>query len=70
MKVWHRHTTRECDLSRWEQTVRPQFRSALHLFVKDKGSAKAQGERHLKSALKHMKDDEDLHRSLSDRGRA
>jgi hypothetical protein len=42
------------------------FRSALHLFVKDKGSAKAQGERHLKSALKHMKDDGDLHRSLWD----
>lgn len=30
------------------------FRSALHLFVKDKGNAKAQSERHLKSALKHM----------------
>ena len=42
------------------------FRSALHLFVKDKGNAKAQGERHLKSALKHMKDDGDLHRSLWD----
>ncbi|KNH15995.1 hypothetical protein ACU18_15405 [Arthrobacter sp. ZBG10] len=42
------------------------FRSALHLFVKDKGSAKAQNERHLKSALKHMKNDGDLHRSLWD----
>lgn len=42
------------------------FRSALHLFVKDKGNAKAQSERHLKSALKHMKDDGDLHRSLWD----
>lgn len=42
------------------------FRSALHLFVKDKGSEKAKGERHLKTALKHMKDDGDLHRSLWD----
>lgn len=42
------------------------FRSALHLFVKDKGNAKAQSERHLKSALKHMKDEGDLHRSLWD----
>ena len=40
------------------------FRSALHLFVKDKGSDKAQAERHLKTALKHMKNDGDLHRSL------
>lgn len=40
------------------------FRSALHLFVKDKGSEKAKDERHLKSALKHMKNDGDLHRSL------
>ncbi|MHA7180316.1 DUF4145 domain-containing protein [Arthrobacter sp. MDB2-24] len=40
------------------------FRSALHLFVKDKGSEKAQAERHLKTALKHMKNDGDLHRSL------
>lgn len=40
------------------------FRSALHLFVKDKGSAKAQGERHLKTALKHMKNEGDLHGSL------
>lgn len=40
------------------------FRSALHLFVKDKGSAAAKGERHLKTALKHMKNDGDLHRSL------
>lgn len=40
------------------------FRSALHLFVKDKGSEAAQGERHLKTALKHMKNDGDLHGSL------
>jgi hypothetical protein len=40
------------------------FRSALSLFVKDKGSEKAKGERHLKSALKHMKTDGDLHKSL------
>jgi len=40
------------------------FRSALSLFVKDKGSDKAKGERHLKNALKHMKDEGDLHRSL------
>lgn len=42
------------------------FRSALHLFVKDKGSDAAKGERHLKTALKHMKDDGDLHKSLWD----
>ena len=42
------------------------FRSALHLFIKDKGSEAAQGERHLKNALKHMKKDGDLHKSLSD----
>lgn len=42
------------------------FRSALHLFVKDKGSQKAQEARHLKNALKHMKDDGDLHKSLWD----
>ena len=42
------------------------FRSALHLFVKDKGSDKAKGERHLKTALKYMKDDGALHASLSD----
>ena len=42
------------------------FRSALHLFVKDKGNAKAQGERFLKPALKHMKESGDLHRSLWD----
>jgi Domain of unknown function (DUF4145) len=40
------------------------FRSALHLFVKDKGSPKAQKEKHLKTALEHMKDDDDLHPSL------
>lgn len=40
------------------------FRSALSLFVKDKGSEKAKGERHLKNALKHMKDEGDLHKSL------
>ncbi|ROR91816.1 uncharacterized protein DUF4145 [Nocardioides aurantiacus] len=40
------------------------FRSSLSLFVKDKGSEKARGERHLKSALKHMKADGDLHKSL------
>lgn len=40
------------------------FRSTLSLFVKDKGSEKAKVERHLKSALKHMKDEGDLHKSL------
>lgn len=40
------------------------FRSSLSLFVKDKGSERARGERHLKSALKHMKADGDLHKSL------
>jgi len=42
------------------------FRSALALFVKDKGSAEARRERHLKNALKQMKEDEDLHSSLWD----
>ncbi|MET9269524.1 DUF4145 domain-containing protein [Kribbella sp. NPDC003557] len=42
------------------------FRSALHCFIKDKGSERAQKERHLKNALKHMKTDGDLHRSLWD----
>ena len=42
------------------------FRSALALFVKDKGSESAKKERHLKVALKRMKDDGDLHRSLWD----
>ncbi|MGY0535942.1 DUF4145 domain-containing protein [Nocardioides sp. YJ-D4] len=42
------------------------FRSSLSLFVKDKGSEKAKKERHLKNALKHMKDDGDLHKSLWD----
>ncbi len=40
------------------------FRSALSLFVKDKGNPKAQGERHLKTALRHMKEAGDLHKSL------
>lgn len=40
------------------------LRSALHCFIKDKGSERARKERHLKNALKHMKDDGDLHRSL------
>jgi hypothetical protein len=40
------------------------FRSALSLFVKDKGSEAAKGERHLKTALKHMKSEGDLHKSL------
>lgn len=40
------------------------FRSALHLFIKHKGGDEAKGERHLKSALKHMKADGDLHKSL------
>jgi hypothetical protein len=40
------------------------FRSALSLFVKDKGGENAKGERHLKSALKHMKNEGDLHKSL------
>ncbi len=42
------------------------FRSALSLFVKDKGNEKAKGERHLKNALKHMKVDGSLHSSLAD----
>lgn len=42
------------------------FRSALHLFVKDKGSEKAKAERHLKNALKVMKDDNQLYPSLWD----
>lgn len=42
------------------------FRSALSLYVKDKGSEAARGERHLKTALKHMKNDRDLHPSLWD----
>lgn len=41
------------------------FRSALHLFVKDKGDDKAKEERHLKTALKHMKESGALHPSLS-----
>jgi hypothetical protein len=40
------------------------FRSTLSLFVKDKGNEKAKAERHLKTALKHMKDSGDLHSSL------
>lgn len=42
------------------------FRSALTLFVKDKGNQKAKSERHLKNALKHMKHAGDLHKSLWD----
>ncbi|WP_241895248.1 DUF4145 domain-containing protein [Glutamicibacter sp. BW78] len=42
------------------------FRSALSLYVKDKGSEAAKAERHLKTALKHMKSDGDLHPSLWD----
>lgn len=42
------------------------FRSALTLYVKDKGGAKAKAERHLKNALRYMKDDGDLHKSLWD----
>lgn len=42
------------------------FRSALHLFIKDKGNAKAKAERFLKPALKHMKECGDLHKSLWD----
>lgn len=42
------------------------FRSALHLFVKDKGGEKARGERFLKPALRHMKESGDLHKSLWD----
>jgi hypothetical protein len=40
------------------------FRSSLSLFVKDKGSERAKGERHLKNALQHMKQDGALHPSL------
>jgi hypothetical protein len=40
------------------------FRSSLSLFVKDKGGETARAERHLKTALKHMKNDGDLHKSL------
>jgi Domain of unknown function (DUF4145) len=42
------------------------FRSALSLFVKDKGGDKAIKERHLKSALKAMREDGSLHPSLWD----
>ena len=42
------------------------FRSSLSLFVRDKGNAEAKAERHLKAALKHMKDDNSLHASLWD----
>lgn len=42
------------------------FRSALHLFVKDKGDAEAANERHLKSALGKMKQSGHLHPSLWD----
>lgn len=42
------------------------FRSALSLFVKDKGDDKAKGERHLKAALRLMKESGKLHQSLWD----
>lgn len=42
------------------------IRSALHCFIKDKGSERAKAERHLKTALKYMKKDSDLHKSLWD----
>ena len=42
------------------------LRSALSLFVKDKGSEEAKAERHLKVALKRMKADNTLHPSLWD----
>ncbi len=42
------------------------FRSALHLFIKDKGNEKAMAERFLRPALKHMKESGDLHKSLWD----
>lgn len=42
------------------------FRSALSLYVKDRGSKEAASERHLKSALKLMKADGTLHPSLWD----
>lgn len=42
------------------------FRSALSLFIKDKGNERARTERHLKPALKHMKNSGDLHKSLWD----
>lgn len=41
------------------------FRSALHLYVKDKGDDKAKNERHLKNALHHMKVSGTLHPSLA-----
>ncbi|SDU82564.1 DUF4145 domain-containing protein [Jiangella alkaliphila] len=42
------------------------FRSALSLFVKDKGGPDAKAERHLKPALRHMKEDGSLHSSLAE----
>lgn len=42
------------------------FRSSLSLFVKDKGNEKAKAERHLKNALKNMKEDHSLHPSLAE----
>lgn len=42
------------------------FRAALSLYVKDKGSERAKAGRHLKVALKHMKNDNHLHHSLSE----
>jgi hypothetical protein len=40
------------------------FRSALTLFVKDKGNERTESERRLKVALTHMKNNGDLHKSL------
>jgi hypothetical protein len=42
------------------------FRSVLTLFIKDKGTEMAKAERHLKTALKNMKEDGGLHASLWD----
>lgn len=42
------------------------FRAALHLFIKDRGNEQAKKERHLKTALRHMKNSGDLHKSLWD----
>jgi hypothetical protein len=42
------------------------FRSSLTLFVKDKGNERSKTERHLKTALNHMKTDGQLHASLWD----
>ena len=42
------------------------FRSALSLYIKDKGNEEVKRERHLKNALNRMKADGDLHKSLWD----